>query len=85
MKNFIDRKDHDNDLNKGLNDCHCEPEGKIGDVKGYGATAGKDVANTVAWVANLDNEGDYTPSDTDNCEDDGGIADMRGEEDVAVE
>lgn len=82
---FAEGEQEDQDFEEGFDDAHGEPEGEVGDLERGVGGAGEEVADCVAWVADLDDEGGRAPGKADGGEDEGGVADVGGVEDVAVE
>lgn len=82
---FAEGEQQDDDLEEGFEDAHGEPEGEVRDVEGGGGGVGEEVADCVAGVADFDDEGGGAPGEANGGEDEGGVAQVGGVEEVAVE
>lgn len=82
---FADREDQDSDFDENLDEGHCEPECDISDVESRAGATGKVVANWAVWVANFNDACSDAPGGADSNENKGGIADVGGKEDLAIE
>ena len=70
MNDSVDRENHDNNLNEGFDDSHGKPEGQIIDIEGDGATPGEVIADSMTWIANLNDQSAYTPDKRDHYKND---------------
>ena len=82
---FADREDQNSDFDENLDDGHCKPECEIGDIEGCVGATRKVVVDCVAWIADLNDAGSDTPGGADGNKDDGGIAQVGGEEETTIE
>ena len=82
---FADRENQDSDFNESLDDGHSEPECQISGVESCAGAPGKVEADWVGWKANFNDACSDAPGGADGSEDKGGIADVGGKEDLAIE